>query len=41
MNCEFCERIVPEELDYCPTCKINENKEPKESVKKDDLYEYN
>ncbi len=26
MKCEKCSKKIPDSLDYCPTCKINDNK---------------
>ena len=26
MKCEKCNKIILDSLDYCPTCKINDNK---------------
>jgi len=26
MKCEKCEKAIPAQIDYCPTCKVNETK---------------
>jgi len=26
MNCQRCGKVIPEQIDYCPSCKINEIK---------------
>ena len=33
MKCERCNKDIPEDLDYCPTCKINDYKESENQPK--------
>jgi len=32
MRCEKCGKNVPEQIDYCPTCKITEMKESSKEI---------